>query len=244
VRGKQPQRAGERRDGGQVKRVGVLVCGAAVAAVSLAASAAVPDLSGVWVIAAPVGALKTADGHTPPLNADGLKTYAAHRAAAAKGDYAFDGMTRCLPPGLPRLLLVHEPFEILQKPKVIYFVHQLNRLPRRAYLDEALPTDVDPHYLGYSVAKWDDDALVIDTNGFDDSTLLDNSGLPHSDALHLTERYLLDKDGRHLHLTLTIEDAKTFTQTWTAHADFVKRPGYELKEEVCAATPQAQRPRS
>ncbi len=84
------------------------------------------------------------------------------RRAIAKGDFSFDGVTRCLPPGLPRLMLMHEPFEILQRPKALYFVHQINRLPRRVYLDEALPTDVDPHYLGYSVGKWDGDALVVD----------------------------------------------------------------------------------
>ncbi len=222
----------------------ILLTGAAFGVISLNALAAPPDLSGVWFIAAHVGALKTVDGHAPPLTPDARKIYEAHHAAAAKGDYSYDGLTECLPPGLPRLMLMQEPFEILQKPKVIYFVHQLNRLPRRAYLDEALPTDVDPHYLGYSVAKWEGDTLVIDTNGFEDGTLLDNAGLPHSDALHLTERYQLSQDGKRMHLGLTIEDPKTFTQTWSAQVDYVKRPGYELTEDVCAATAPAKRPRS
>jgi hypothetical protein len=227
-----------------MRGVCVLLSAAAMALMSFAALAAPPDLSGVWFISTHVGALKTVEGQAPPLTPEGKTILEAHRAAAAKGDYSFDGNTRCLPPGLPRLLLMHEPFEIIQKPKVIYFVHQLNRLPRRAYLDEALPTDVDPHYLGYSVAKWDGDALVIESNGFDDSTMLDNAGLPHSESLHLTERYALSADSKHLHLTLTIEDPKTFTKAWNAQADFVKRPGYELAEDVCAATPEAKRPRS
>jgi hypothetical protein len=221
-----------------------LLAAAALAVVSCDALAALPDLTGVWFIATPVGALETVDALAPPLTPAAKSVYDAHRAAIAKGDLSFDGVTRCLPPGLPRLLLMREPFEILQRPKVVYFVHQINRLPRRAYLDEALPTDVDPHYLGYSVAKWDGDALVIESNGFDDSTMLDNAGLPHSDVLHLTERYELSQDGMHLHLRLTIEDPKTFTQAWLAQADYVKRPGYELTEDVCAATPQTKRPRS
>jgi hypothetical protein len=200
----------------------ILMSGGALSLVSLGALAAPPDLSGVWFISSHVGAAKTVEGKTPPLNAAAKVVYDAHRAAAAKGDFSYDGMTHCLPPGLPRLMLVHEPFEILQKPKVIYFVHQLNRLPRRAYLD----------------------ALVIDTNGFDDSTMLDNVGLPHSDAMHLTERYELSADGMRLHLRYTIDDPKTFTQTWSGQADYVKRPGYELTEQVCAATPPAKRPRS
>jgi hypothetical protein len=227
-----------------MKRLRLLLSAAALGAVSLNALADPPDLSGVWFITTHVGALKTVDGHAPPLTPEAMKVSEAHRAAAAKGDYSYDGTTECLPPGLPRLMLMREPFEILQKPKVIYFVHQLNRLPRRAYVDEALPTDVDPHYLGYSVAKWDGDALVIDSNGFEDGTVLDNAGLPHSDALHVTERYELSKDGKHLHLKFTIDDAKTFTQAWSGQADYVKMPGYELPEDVCAATAPDKRPRS
>jgi hypothetical protein len=222
----------------------ILLSSTALGLVSLEALAAPPDLSGVWFISTQVEAAKTVDGKAPPLTPAAQAVYDAHRAAAAKGDYSFDGVTHCLPPGLPRLMLMREPFEILQKPKVIYFVHQLNRLPRRAYLDEPLPTDVDPHYLGYSVAKWDGNALVIDTNGFDDSTLLDNAGLPHSDALHLTERYELSADGMRLHLRYTIDDPKTFTQTWSGQAQYAKRPGFELTENVCVATPVAKRPRS
>jgi hypothetical protein len=220
-----------------MRRLGMLFAATALSLASLPACADPPDLSGVWFISAHVGAAKTVEGQAPPLTPAAKAVYDAHRAAAAKGDYSFDGVTHCLPPGLPRLMLMSEPFEILQKPKVIYFVHQLNRLPR-------LPTDVDPHYLGYSVAKWDGSALVIDSNGFDDSTLLDNSGLPHSDALHLTERYELSADGKHLHLRYTIDDPKTFTQSWSGQADYVKRSGFELTEEVCAATPVAKRPRS
>ncbi|HEY1899459.1 MAG TPA: hypothetical protein VGG49_06690 [Steroidobacteraceae bacterium] len=208
------------------------------------ALAAPPDLTGVWLLAGHIGAVKTTDGDAPPLNAEAQALYDAHRKAAAHGDYTYDGVTRCLPPGLPRLMLMHEPFEILQRDKAIYFLHQINRLPRRAYLNEALPTDMDPHYLGYSVAHWDGDALVIESAGFDDSTLLDNAGLPHSENLHLTERYELSPDGKHLHLRYTIEDPKTFTKPWSAQADYTRQSGTEITEEVCAATPAARRPRN
>lgn len=227
-----------------MRAVCMLVPAAALALVSLAALADPPDLSGVWFITTHVGALKTVEGQAPPLTPEAKAVYDTHRAAARKGDYSYDGLTHCLPPGLPRLMLMREPFEILQKPKVLYFVHQLNRLPRRVYLNEALPTDVDPHYLGYSVGKWDGNALVVDSAGFDDSTMLDNAGLPHSESLHLTERYELSADGKRLHLRFTIDDPKTFTRAWSGQADYVKRPGYELTEDVCAATPAAKRPRS
>ena len=196
--------------------------------------ASTPDLTGVWAIVKPEDQLKTEEGKVPPLLPDARTVYEQHQAAAARGDHSFDTTTRCLPPGLPRLMLIRSPFEILQRPNTIYFVHELNRLPRRAYLNEKLPTDVDPHYLGYSVAHWEEDTLVIESNGFEDGTLLDAAGLPHSEALQLTERYRLDKDGKHLHARFTIEDSKTFSAPWSFKAEYVKRPGYELHEDVCA----------
>jgi hypothetical protein len=215
-----------------------------VTLVAAGAAQAHPDLTGVWAITSPpVETLKTAKGESPPLKPEAKVVYEAHRAAAARGDHSFDGTTRCLPPGLPRVMLMREPFEILQRDKTIFFVHQLNRLPRRAYMDEKLPTDADPHYLGYSVARWEGDALVIESAGFDDGTLLDAAGLPHSEGMHLTERYELAKDGKHLHASFLIDDPATFTQPWTVQADYVRRKGYEIPEEVCASQPVDQRPR-
>jgi hypothetical protein len=219
------------------------VLSAVALTLSAVAARAAPDLTGVWQLTGRVSAVKTTDGGAPPLTADAKAVYDAHRKAAAKGDYSFDGVTRCLPPGLPRLMLMHEPFEILQRDKIVYFVYQVNRLPRRAYLNEALPTDVDPHYLGYSVAHWDTDTLVVESAGFDASTLLDNAGLPHSEDLHLAERYQLSPDGKRLHLTYTVEDAKTFTKPWSAQAEYTRLSGYQIPEEVCAATPVDKRPR-
>jgi hypothetical protein len=211
-----------------------LICALALASAPTLAAAAHPDFTGVWSLTSVHPALTTVDGRAPPLNAAGKALYAQHIAAAKRGDRTFDGTTFCLPPGLPRLMLVNEPFEILQRDKIVYFVHQLNRLPRRAYFGEPLPQDPDPLYLGYSVASWDGDALVIDSAGFRGGTLLDDAGLPHSEALHLTERYELSKDGKALHALFTIDDPKMFSQSWTAAAEYVKRPGYEIPEEVCA----------
>ena len=109
---------------------------AALGSMSLNVAAAAPDLSGVWFISNHAGPLRTVDGKVPPLTPEAKTVYAAHKAALAKGDYSFDGVTHCLPPGLPRLMLMHEPFEIIQRPKALYFVYQLNRLPRRVYLED------------------------------------------------------------------------------------------------------------
>src|SRR5690349_14478684 len=91
----------------------------AAAGVPAAAFAARPDLTGVWSISSHPSVLKTVDGKLPPLNPEAKAVYDQHLASAAKGDRSFDETTACLPPGLPRLMLVNEPFEILQRDKAI-----------------------------------------------------------------------------------------------------------------------------
>jgi hypothetical protein len=205
-------------------------------------SAAQPDLTGVWSILGKRAAIRSDDGQLPPLKPEAKAVYERHLAAAAKGDRSFDATSYCLPPGLPRLMLVDKPFEILQRERAVYFIHQDNRMPRRAYFGEALPQDPEPFYLGYSVAKWEGDALVIESSGFRDGTLLDDAGLPHSKALRLTERYELDADGKTLQARFTIEDPQTFARPWSTKATYVKRPGYEIPEEVCAEKMESLHP--
>jgi hypothetical protein len=218
--------------------------GLAAALLTLAAhaSAAPPDLTGVWSITNYRAAVKPTDGAVP-LTAEARKEYDRHLAAAARGDRTFDEVaTRCLPPGLPRIMLIDKPFEILQKEKIVYFVYQENRLPRRVYFGESLPENPDPLYLGFSVAHWDGDALVIESSGFREETLLDDSGLPHSDALRLSERYELSKDGNTLRVRFSITDPKTFTRPWATEVKYRKRLGFEIPEEVCADRLETTRP--
>jgi hypothetical protein len=204
---------------------------------SLAADASHPDFTGVWAIVGYSPSLKTVDGKAPPLKPEAKAVYNQHLAAAAKGDRSWDETGICLPQGLPRLMLQNEPFQIMQRPKGVFFLHQVNRLPHRAFFNEQLPKaeDTDPLYLGVSVARWEGRALVVESADFRDGTLLDDKGLPHSDALHLTERYTLGPGGKTMTATYTIDDPKDYTRTWTARASFAKKPAdFEIPEEVCA----------
>ena len=205
------------------------------AAPALALAAAHPDFTGVWSIANYSASLKPVDGKPAPMTPDAKAEYQKHLAAAAKGDRSWDETSICLPQGLPRLMVQNEPFQIMQRSKAVYFLHQTNRLPHRAYFDAPLPTDADPLYLGISSARWEGRSLVVETNSFRDGTFLDDKGLPHSDALRLTERYRLGKGGKTMTISFTIDDPKTYTRVWTAKAAFVKMPAaFEIPEEVCA----------
>ena len=86
--------------------------------------------------------------------------------------------------------------------------------------------------MGDSIGHWDGDTLVVDTVGFNDKTWLDRVGHPHSENLHLVERFRrLDHDT--LTDEITVEDAKAYTKPWTARRTFQLKPKWQLMEFVC-----------
>ncbi|HVY32934.1 MAG TPA: hypothetical protein VG960_00810, partial [Caulobacteraceae bacterium] len=131
-----------------------------------------PDFSGKWIMARTIRSLKTIEGSAPPLNAAGKAQYAKTRAAL-KADPKTDPVSDCLMQGIPRLLYAPYPFLILQYGKHVDFVHEVNHTVRIVYFDQAPPDDPDPHWLGWPVARWDGQTLVIDSTGFNALTWLD-----------------------------------------------------------------------
>jgi hypothetical protein len=99
-----------------------------------------------------------------------------------------------------------------------------------------LKDNPEPTFWGYSVGKWTDDrTLLVDSNGFDEQTWLDNAGRPHSDALQVTEEYKRG-DHDHLVLTVTIDDPKMYTKPWVALKLPLRlqAPGFNLEERQCS----------
>src|SRR5580658_9113987 len=100
------------------------------------ARAATPDLSGPWQIAVAPVTLKTVDGRPPPLKPAAQAIYDRYVAERAKGDTGFDPITRCLPPGVPRVAMQPMPFKIEAGKRAIAIVYQWNHLYRLAYLNQ------------------------------------------------------------------------------------------------------------
>lgn len=218
-------------------KLGSLLTAAVLAALPAFAHAAdPPDFTGAWTVKPYTGALKPVDGQPIPFKPEARAEYDKRLAASAKGDTSWDGAARCLPEGLPRIMIIHEPFEILQKPNAMYFVAQ-SRVPWRAYFGEALPADPDPLYMGYSIARWDGPTLVVESSGFRDvSAALDDKGLPHSEHLHLTQRFHMGAGAKTMTVEYTIDDPADYQHPWTARAAFARMPAsFQFPEEVCAA---------
>jgi hypothetical protein len=121
----------------------------------------------------------------------------------------------CLPLGIPDATLVSEPIHIIQSPGLIAILFESADSHRRIYTDgRPLPQNPEPTWLGYSVGKWEGDTLVVQTYGFNNKSWLDVMGHPHSEALHISERYHR-RDFGHLDAEMTFDDPKMYTRSFS-----------------------------
>jgi hypothetical protein len=139
----------------------------------------------------------------------------------------------CWPGGTPGQMIFNEPLFILQTPEKITLLYQRDHHVRHVYMNVPHSKNPKPSWFGESVGHYEGDELVVDTIGFNDKSDIDNWGLPHSDAMHVTERYKMTEGGKQLRVTFTIDDPKAFNMPWSGVAVFrqVKGP---MIEAVCA----------
>ena len=192
------------------------------------------EFAGIWKLARPSSLLKTDDGGLPPLLSSAQQIYKQNLKARKNGDTTFDGTGKCLPPGIPRLLLMSK-FQLVPAKDLLGIFYEWNHTVRFIYFENLHETNSMGYtlYLGNSIGRWDTDGFVVDTIESDESTLLD-SAMPHSSALHLTERYLLADKGKTLLVRVTIDDAGTFSHPWSTTLRFSRQAAnMEIKEDVC-----------
>jgi hypothetical protein len=217
------------------------------------------DISGVWeparsysdAVQATGAKNYPADGkpeHVPPFTPAGLAAFKKNKVGqgvdAVPTAFVNDPVDICDPQGFPRINLHNfRTSQIVQTPDQVLILYQFNKKWRVIWNDgrwndgRALPKDPEPRWWGYSAGKWVDDfTFVAQTVGVDDRTWIDNVGRPHSDAMHVEERYHRP-DAQHLELTITIDDPVMYTKPWVALDKLRLRlqpRGFELQEMECS----------
>src|SRR5581483_4070100 len=162
-----------------------------------------PDLSGIWTV--------TSDKYLDNLGADGVEIpmapWAAKLYAERRENNGKDRPSgRCLPHSVTDFDALFQPRKLIQTPGLVVLLFESYHSFRQIFTDgRALPSRRDPAWFGYSVGKWEDDRLVVETAGVKEETWLDDGGHPHSDALHITERFHR-RDFGHLDVQVTIDD--------------------------------------
>jgi hypothetical protein len=194
-----------------------------------------PDFSGVWVTTgggAPYGLEEQASAMQPSAK---QKFDDAQHGPNAALNFAANNdpyIRYCDPLGVPRILLANHPFKMVQAPGELIILYERSRGFREIYMDgREHPKDLDPSWWGDSIGKWDGDTLVIDSVGFNDRTWVDYMGLPHSDALHVVERYRRVAANT-LQLDLTIDDPKAYTKPWSVTIKYSLK-SWNLGEDIC-----------
>jgi len=145
----------------------------------------------------------------------------AKRRENAANYLKLDPEIRCYLPGVPRAMYQPFPFQIIQSPKHIMFVHEFAGAVRTVYMTDHVEAPFDS-WMGWSNGKWEGETLVIDTTGFNGKTWFDRAGNFASKSLHVIER-ISARSPETLNYEATIEDPETFTKPWKISMPLYRR---------------------
>src|SRR4051812_22376011 len=172
----------------------------------------------------------------PSLTPEYMAKWEVMRKSRIAGSYEFDNNAKCLPPGMPAMMVMFYGMEVMQTKDKITFFSELNDALRRVYLDGRKPTQKvldDPTYAGYSTGHWEGDTLLVDTVALHPNSFIEGF-TPHSDAMTVKERIRLTGPGV-LEDRITVTDPKALTKPWDTIYTYRKAgPGKdELREFAC-----------
>lgn len=206
------------------------------------ASTPAHDLSGVWNLHMPPTARRyigsSFSAEEPSLTPWAQEKYKAAKPSNGPRTHSLQEtddpvLKSCLPPGVPRIYLQPFPLQIVQTPKEVLMLFEYDHTVRHIFMDgRQHPADVTPTYMGHSIGHWDTDTLVVDTAGFNDKTWLDRTGHPHSEDLHVVERFRRTAPDA-MQIDITMEDAKALAKPWTSQLIYQLRPQWDIMEQVC-----------
>lgn len=139
----------------------------------------------------------------------------------------------CLPPGVPNIYTHAYPVEFIQTPGRTILFYEYGHFVRQIFTDGREHTkDANPMWLGDSIGHWEGDTLVADSVGFNDKTWLDVSGHPHSEAMHLVERFRR-VDRNTLMIDISVDDPQAYTAPLKTQRKYILKPGWNIMEYIC-----------
>jgi hypothetical protein len=207
-----------------------------------------PDWKGMWVRIGAGGQYDPTKppvrGQQPPLTPEYQAIWEANIAEGRAGGQYYNTQVRCMPGGMPRMMMAYEPMEVIILPEVTYIHVTFNSEFRRIYTDgRAWPQNVEPSFAGYSIGRWVDedgdgryDVLEVETRNLKGPRIFDPSGIPlHKDNKTIVkERIFRDKTNPNIlrdELT-TIDNA--LTKPWTVVRSYTHVRNPVWVEHSCA----------
>ena len=252
----------DRSKGHEFMRYRIAVGGILLAAAMLMApsgtraqdAAKYPDWKGAWVRLDDVSGGSFDPGkrpgraQQPPLTAEYQAVWEANLAERARGGQYYNTQVRCLPGGMPRMMIAYQPLEVIVTADVTHIHIGFFNEHRRIYTDgRAWPAAITPTFSGYSIGRWIDtaddgryDLLEIETRGLKGPRIFDPSGIPlHPDNQTVVkERMFLDRANPDIlrdEIT-TIDHA--LTRPWTVIRGYQRDRDAVWIEDHCAENNQ------
>lgn len=149
-----------------------------------------------------------------------------------KGKIAYTPGSYCRPAGVTAFALDGGPYFFIQLPTKVLMIQQGEQIARQIYLDVPHSPSPKPSWFGESVGHYEGDILVVDTIGLNTKTFVDHFRTPHTEKLHVVERWRMIEGGKKLEVEFTIEDQDTFNQPWKAMIRY-DRTQATLPENIC-----------
>jgi hypothetical protein len=152
------------------------------------------------------------------------------------GEAVYTPKERCWPIGVPGWMLYPvTPVYFLQTPKMVTLIWEDDHMIRHIYLTGKHSPNVKPSWFGESIGHYENgDTLVVDTVGLDTRTYVDQFRTPHTEQLHVVERYRLIDGGKAIEATATVEDPGAFTTVWRGMQRYRRVEQGPMQESVCA----------
>jgi hypothetical protein len=154
----------------------------------------------------------------------------------SSGKVPFSPRERCWPAGVPDFDIYTRvaPIYFLETPKEVTIVIELDHQVRHVYLNVPHSEHVTPSWYGESVGHYEGDELIVDTIGLSDKTFVDNYNTPHTDQLHVVERFRLVDSGKTLQVDVTVDDPGAFNMPWSATQRWRRGEARAMTELNCA----------
>jgi hypothetical protein len=185
---------------------------------------ALPGGKGLWN-----GGGSTADANTP------FQPWAKAVSDDRRAN-AMEPHTRCKPSGGPRQFATPYGVDIVEIPELqrVYIMDVGGPHTFRViHLDlKEHPKDLAPTYYGHSIGRWEGDTLVVDTVGFNERMWIDRGQAPHTEKLHLTEKFTRT-DMNSMTYELTVDDPGAYTASWSRTSQMRFSANSELFEFIC-----------
>ena len=153
------------------------------------------------------------------------------------GKTPFVATSLCWPGGVPTQLLVPNRIFFLQTPDELTMMFERDHHIRRIHLNQEHSENPAPSWFGESIGHYEgDDTLVIDAIGLSDHPLsfVDNFRTPHSEQLHVIERWKITNERQLIEVSFTVYDPGAFTMPWSGMMSYRRDARGPMVEFVCA----------